>query len=44
MFRPDPNGEHSTEEIVAKLSDALTDVPLDSPRAFLFKIDDVGEG
>ena len=33
MFRPDPNGEHSVEEVIAKLTDILTDVPLDSPRA-----------
>ena len=33
MFRPDPNGEHSIEEVIAKLTDILTDVPHDSPRA-----------
>jgi hypothetical protein len=33
MFRPDPNGEHSVEQIIAKLTDSLTDVPDDSPRA-----------
>jgi len=33
MFRPDPNGAHSVEEVIAKLTDALTDVPPDSPRA-----------
>jgi hypothetical protein len=33
MFRPDPNGEHSVEEVIAKLRDALTDEPPDSPRA-----------
>lgn len=32
MFRPDPNG-HSAEEIIAKLSDVLADVPPDSLRA-----------
>jgi hypothetical protein len=33
MFRPDPNGEHSVEKVIAKLTDILTDVPDDSPRA-----------
>jgi len=33
MFRPDPNGEHSIEEVIAKLTDILADVPHDSPRA-----------
>ena len=33
MFRPDPNGEHSVEEVIAKLTGILTDVPDDSPRA-----------
>jgi predicted ATP-grasp superfamily ATP-dependent carboligase len=33
MFRPDPNGEHSVEEIIAKLSDTLADIPPDNPRA-----------
>lgn len=33
MFRPDPNGEHSVEEVIAKLTDILADVPDDSPRA-----------
>lgn len=33
MFRPDPNGEHSVEDIIAKLTGILADVPADSPRA-----------
>jgi hypothetical protein len=33
MFRPDPNGKHSVEEVIAKLTGILTDVPDDSPRA-----------
>jgi hypothetical protein len=33
MFRPDPNGAHSVEQVIAKLTDILTDVPHDSPRA-----------
>jgi len=33
MFHPDPNGEHSVEEVIAKLTDILTDVPHDGPRA-----------
>ena len=33
MFRPDPDGEHSVEEVIAKLTEVLTGVPPDSPRA-----------
>jgi hypothetical protein len=33
MFRPDPNGAHSVEQVIAKLTDILTDIPHDSPRA-----------
>jgi len=33
MFRPDPNGTHSLEEIIAKLTEVLKDVPPDSSRA-----------
>jgi len=33
MFRPDPNSAHSVEQVIAKLTDILTDVPHDSPRA-----------
>ena len=33
MFRPDPNGEHSVEEIIAKLRDVLAGEPPDTPRA-----------
>ena len=32
MFRPDPNG-YSIDEVVAKLADALKEVPADSSRA-----------
>ena len=33
MFHPDPNGEHSVEEVIAKLTEVLVGVPHDSPRA-----------
>jgi hypothetical protein len=33
MFRLDPNGERSIEEVIAKLTDALAELPPDSPRA-----------
>ncbi len=33
MFRPDPNGQHSVEQVIAKLTDVLADLPHDSPRA-----------
>jgi hypothetical protein len=33
MFRPDPHGGHSVEQVIAKLSDILEDLPHDSPRA-----------
>jgi len=33
MFRPDPNGERSVDEVIAKLADALADAPPDSARA-----------
>jgi predicted ATP-grasp superfamily ATP-dependent carboligase len=33
MFRPDPNGERSVDEVIAKLTGVLVDVPPDSPRA-----------
>jgi hypothetical protein len=33
MFRPDPNAEHSIEDVIAKLTDILTGVPQGSPRA-----------
>jgi hypothetical protein len=33
MFRLDPSGEHSVEEVIAKLTDILADLPPDSPRA-----------
>jgi len=32
MFRPDPNGPHSIEEVIAKLADVLRDIPADSSR------------
>jgi hypothetical protein len=33
MFRPDPSGELSVDEVVADLTALLADVPPDSPRA-----------
>jgi hypothetical protein len=33
MFRPDPNGPHTVEETVAKLTEMLKELPPDSPRA-----------
>jgi hypothetical protein len=33
MFRPDPNGELSVDEVIADLTALLADVPPDSPRA-----------
>jgi hypothetical protein len=33
MFRPDPNGAHPVDDVIAKLTDVLADVPPDSPRA-----------
>ena len=33
MFRPDPHGEHSVEDVIAKLTDVLKDVPDDASRA-----------
>ena len=33
MFRPDPNGPHSVEQVVAKLTEILKGLPSDSLRA-----------
>jgi len=33
MFRPDPNGLHSRQEVIAKLTEVLQELPSDSPRA-----------
>jgi hypothetical protein len=33
MFRLDPNGTHSVDDIIATLREVLTGVPPDSPRA-----------
>ena len=33
MFRPDPNGEHAVEAVIARLTDVLNDVVDDGPRA-----------
>ena len=33
MFRPDPDAEHSVEDVIAKLTEVLAGVPHDSPRA-----------
>ena len=33
MFRPDPNAEHSVEDVIAKLTELLAGVPHDSLRA-----------
>ena len=33
MFRPDPNGPHSVEQVIAKLTEILEGLPADSPRA-----------
>ena len=33
MFRPDPNGELSVDEVIADLTALLADAPPDSPRA-----------
>ena len=33
MFRPDPNGELSVDEVIADLTALLADVPPDSSRA-----------
>jgi hypothetical protein len=33
MFRPDPNGDRSVDEVIAKLSDVLADVRPGDPLA-----------
>jgi hypothetical protein len=33
MFRPDPNGHHTVDEAVAKLTEKLKELSPDSPRA-----------
>ena len=33
MFRPDPDAEHSVEDVTAKLTEVLVSVDHDSPRA-----------
>lgn len=33
MFRPDPSGELSIDEVIADLTALIADIPPDSPRA-----------
>jgi hypothetical protein len=49
MFRPDPNGGRSVDEIIAELGEALADLPPDSPRAqtlgtMIRQLRDMGNG